>query len=182
MEKVAIISIIVRVKEVSPSNIDKTRKLFRDFLRETMANQSYDFAIPGVPIVPECVGITKIDRRTLFSGMAVKQADIKKLESLQSDLHEGIIDFLVREEMDTGLPRPITIDLHPTKNAVSEFVAAPEKAIDALRRGPQKSSQIAEATALDEQLNNILLCMLEEQGLVRREETDELDDIFVLTQ
>ncbi|AFM24869.1 hypothetical protein [Desulfomonile tiedjei] len=180
MEKIAIISMTVRVKEVSPADIEKNKELFRVFLSQTMDKQADDFVIKAVPILPKCVGISKIDRRTLFSGMAVRRAKTEQFEFLKSDLTKGIISFLDHNEIKTEVPNPVTINLYHINNSVDEFVAASNKALDALNSGPLKSSQIAGATGLDDQLNNILLCMLEEQGLVRRQETDEVDDIFYL--
>ncbi len=179
--KTTIFSMKIRVKEIPPSDLNKSKDLFRKLLEETL--HAYPtIIIQGLQILPKCVGITKLDRRVLFSGMAVRRAPDKDLAQLESDLRKNIEEFLKKNQLDVDVPDPIALKLYHQINSESEFVAGRQKSMSALQGGPKTSSQIADVTGLDGQLANILLCMLEEEGLVWREETENIDDIFHLTQ
>lgn len=177
--KTTIVSMKVRVKEITVSDVEKIKDLFRALLNETMV--SYPSVIlQGLKILPKCVGITKIDRRLLFSGMAIRKAPDDQLAQLQSGLLKKINEFLEKNNLKIeDIPDAITLKLYHLTNSESEFVAGKEKVMTVLRTGAKKSSEIADATNLEGQLANILLCMLEEERLIRREETDN-DDIFHL--
>ena len=173
--KTAMFSIVIRVKEIAPSDVDETKNLFRDRLDLAMA--SYPSCLmEGLKSIPKCVGVTKIDRRTLFCGMALPDGYPHDLELL---LSKSIKAFLIEHKLDTEIEEPVKIKIYHMGNTESEFVLGKDKALAALQSVPKAASDIAKATGLDEQLNNVLLCLLEDESLIRRKESDN-DDIFRL--
>jgi len=165
------------VKEIDASHTEEIKRLFRNWLNLAMASYPSCF-MQGLESIPKCIGITKIDRRTLFCGMALRNGFPSDLETA---LTKSIKAFLTEHKLDTESEEPVKIKVYHMRNTESEFVLGKDKAVATLQTGPKAASDIAKATALDEQLNNILLCLLEEESMIRREEKSE-DDIFHLVK
>ena len=177
--KITVVSMIIRVREISSADVEETKDLFRDMLDRLMTSKP-GFIIQGLETLPKCVGVTTLDRRTLFSGMVVRRSESGDMEDLRSFLLSGISDFLKINGLEVGpaLPNPISIEFHHRAVTGAEFVQGRDKAIAALQDGPKTSSQLAETADIVPQVANILLCLVIEECLAWREETDTIDDIF----
>ena len=103
-------------------------------------------------------------------------------DDLQSILRGDINKFLIKNKLDTPDPSPVKFKLFHMGDIEAEFITGQDRAIASLHGGPKTASQIAEAIDLEGQLNNVLLCLVEEECLIQREETDEIDDIFRLVE
>lgn len=134
--KTTIIAMTIRVKEVSPPNVEETRDLFRDFLEQTMALHS-SLAIQGLKTLPKCVGITKLDRLTLYSGVAALEIAPELREQLKSDLSEHIHAFLVKTGLYIDVPVPISIELNHMRDTDSAFVEAGKRRLLLLTVAPK---------------------------------------------
>ena len=177
--KITVVSMVIRVREISSSDVEEIKDLFRDMLDRLMASKP-GFIIQGLKTLPKCVGVTTLDRRTLFTGMAVRRSEAEEMEDLRQFLLSGISNFLTGKGLEIGpaLPNPISIEFHHRAVTEAEFVQGRDKAITALQDGPKTTSQIAEETGIVPQVANVLLCLVIEECLAWREETDAIDDIF----